>query len=218
MFGLFWNGDIESNYIGHQAAEIFRDGLYNNFIGNKENLVIFDIGANIGMFTLYARKKAKMIYAMEPSPEHIPCLQKMIEFNELKNVTLIPKAISNYNKMSNFYLQRNKTSDSLYQAVDISMVVDMVQVECIRMDKVFEDYKIDHVDFMKFDAEGIESEVFGGDAFAKVANKIDTIVFEMHDWMDRNAHQVLDSLRIRGFEVNQLDYKDANVWIAKRKK
>jgi len=212
MNGLFWNGDIEENYIGQQASEIFKDGIYNQFIGDKKDLVIFDIGANIGMFTLYARNKAKMIYAMEPAVEHFECLSKMVEFNKLSNVTLIKKAISNYNKISTFFHHPNKTSHSLY-AIDSNYITGQEEVECIRMDKLFEDYKIDHVDFMKFDAEGIESEVFGGDGFTNVVDKIDNIFFETHDWMNRNEHQVIDSLKIKGFNVVPIP-NEAKLWIA----
>jgi FkbM family methyltransferase len=209
---LFWNGTFEENCIGYQAAEIFKDGIYVPYIANRKDLVIFDIGANIGLFTLYAKERAKIIYAMEPSTEHFACLSKMVEFNQIKNVTLIKKAISNFNKESDFFFHPNKTTYSLY-AVDMKDVIGQEKVECIRMDKLFEDHKIDHVDFMKFDAEGIESEVFGGDGFASVADKIDTIVFETHTWMDRNEHQVINSLEVKGFKVKRIP-SDTQLWVA----
>jgi FkbM family methyltransferase len=212
---LFWDGTFEENWIGSQAAELFKDRIYDPFIGVKKDLVVFDIGANIGLFTLYIRERAKMIYAMEPCSYHFDCLSKMVEFNQLKNVTLIKKAISNYNKKSTLYFHPNKTTNSLY-SIDNNNIKGTEEVECISLDKVFEEYKIDHVDFMKFDAEGIESEVFGGEGFAKVADKIDMIVFEMHNWMDRNEHQVLDSLKTRGFKVMRIP-NEASLWIATRK-
>jgi FkbM family methyltransferase len=212
MQALFWSGNIEENFIGVQASEIFKERIYDPFIRGRKDLVIFDIGANVGIFTLYAQDKAKIIYALEPSKEHFECFTQMIGFNGFKNIVPINKAISNYNKQSTLYNHSNKTSHSLYPA-RLDSVTGTEDVECIRFDKIFEDYKIDHVDFMKFDAEGIEAEVFGGDGFANVADKIDTIVFETHSWMDRNEHQVIDSLKIRGFKVDQIP-NDAKLWVA----
>jgi FkbM family methyltransferase len=214
MQTLFWEGNLQENYIGQQAAEIFKDNLYDKYIGNKKDLTIFDIGANIGLFTLYAYEKAKHIYAMEPASEHFKCLSKMVEFNKFKNVTLINKAISNYNKKSTFYYHPNKTAHSLY-VINPEFVTFKEEVQCISMDNVFDEFKIEHVDFMKFDAEGIEAEVFGGEGFAKVSDKIDMIFFETHDWMDRQEHQVINSLELRGFKVEGVPY-ESKLWIARK--
>lgn len=214
MNGIFFNGSVDENYLGHQFSEIYKDNLYGPYLKDKKDLVVVDIGANIGLFTLRVKDIAKTIYSIEPAPEHFECLSKMIEFNGIKNVTLINKAISQYNKKSDFYYHFNKTANSLFPIAS-EAIASKVEVECIRMDTVFEQYKIDHVDFMKFDAEGIEAEVFGGDAFAKVSDKIDMIFFETHAWMDRNERQVIGSLEIRGFKVSPIPY-ESKVWIAQK--
>ena len=208
--------DIREDFIGHICAEIFRDGVYEPYLANKRDLVILDVGAHVGLFSLYASKYAKIIYAIEPSNEHFQNLVAMVKFNRLENVKPLKLAIFNEDKQFQLFHNKNKTMFSLHQSVnDGSSLPEMV--DCVRLDTLFKKLKLKKVDFMKLDVEGSEAEIFGGDGFAKVAKKIDTIVFEYHQWCGRHPHQVKFSLEQRGFEVSPIK-ADATLWVAKRKK
>ncbi len=79
-----------------------------------------------------------------------------------------------------------------------------------------EEEKIDHVNLLKMDIEGIEFELFGSESFAKIAPKIDTIVGEIHSYSGRNPMQLVDALKTNGFEFYKVA-NDAQLFIAKRK-
>lgn len=212
--GAIFFSDINEDFIGHICAEIFRDGVYEPYLAGKRDLVIADIGAHVGLFSLYASPYAKIIYAIEPSLEHFQNLIAMVKYNNLENVKPFRLAIFNENKTFPLFHNKNRTMFSLSMYVDDKSTPPEM-VEAVRLDKFFEDNKIDHVDFMKLDIEGSEAEVFGGDGFAKVAEKIDTIVYELHAWTNRNPNQIKFSLEQRGFEVQQIP-NEANLYVAKR--
>ena len=100
-----WNSTIEN--------EIFWNGLGKTWELETVNLwinlchkskVIFDIGANTGIYSLIAGKlnpNAKII-AFEPSSIIIPKLKKNIMDNNL-NIELIEKGVSNENGEKTFY-------------------------------------------------------------------------------------------------------------------
>ncbi len=67
-----------------------------------ENSICFDIGANIGIYSLLFSKYAKRVYAFEPLPRNIIFLKKMLEMNKIKNVTIIPYAVAKENTHSWF--------------------------------------------------------------------------------------------------------------------
>ncbi len=46
---FFFNTPIEDTYIGHQAAEIFKDNVYGKYLVGKKDLVIMDLGGNLGL-------------------------------------------------------------------------------------------------------------------------------------------------------------------------
>ena len=214
FYGLFFKGDFDNYYLGHQAEEIFKSRLYAPFLEQKADATVLDIGGNIGMFSLYASKYAKQVYTLEPSKDQFETIQKMVEFNGLKNVKPINKAIYIDNATYAFHHNTNKTMYSLHQAVaDGSSAPE--QVEAISLDKLFEDEGITHVDLMKLDIEGSEIEVLSSAGFRKVADKIDVVVTERHAWAGRNPNQLDEALKINGFTVHTVP-NDADIVIGVR--
>lgn len=63
----------------------------------SEDGIILDIGANIGIMTVHFAKKfpQSTILAVEPVPENINSLKKIIRFFKLKNVTVFECALGN---------------------------------------------------------------------------------------------------------------------------
>ena len=217
-YGFFWKVDFDNYYLGHQAEEIFKQRIYAPYLENKKDPVVLDIGGNIGLFTLYAQKYAKQVYIVEPSSEHMENIERMILFNEFKNVKPIKKAIYIEDKVFPLFHNKNKTMYSLHQNVnDDSSPPE--QVEAVTLETLFKDEGIEHVDLMKIDIEGSEIEVLSSLGFKNVADKIDVIVGESHSWSGRHANQLKEALKFNGFSFEMLpkkDPKDADIWVAKR--
>ena len=75
--------------------ETFKRGQYSHagFDLQVDDLVI-DIGANIGMFALWAEPQIPQgrLLCIEPNPYALECLRLNIRRNDLRNVTVIPAA------------------------------------------------------------------------------------------------------------------------------
>ena len=91
-------------------------------------------------------------------------------------------------------------------------------VQGVRLDTLFTLYDIDHVDFLKVDIEGAETEVFGGSGFDRVKDKIDVIMGEFHTGSGVNPNQFGNYFRDRGFEFTWLNATEASVFVAERLK
>jgi FkbM family methyltransferase len=59
----------------------------------NKNSICFDIGANVGLYTLLFSLYGKEVYAFEPLPRNLMYLERMIEINSLSNATIIPCAV-----------------------------------------------------------------------------------------------------------------------------
>ena len=215
--GFFWRGNIENYYLGHQMAEIYKDKLYHPYFPNdRGGSVCLEIGAHIGIATYLFSHHFDKVYAIEPSLEHFDLLQMMVRSNDLKNVTPIKAAVWIENKQMPFFHNKNKTMFSLHMAVnDGSSKEEMV--DGMTFDKIFNDYKIDHVNLMKLDVEGSEVELLSSTGFKQVSEKIDTIVLEVHAWNNRHPNQVEEALRNSGFTYIRLIPNDASIIVAMRK-
>jgi FkbM family methyltransferase len=101
----------------------------------------------------------------------------------------------------------NTTMYSLYSNIKGSeslKVTGKEPVKLKRLDTFFKEQKIEHCDFMKLDVEGVEYEILGSDSFKNVSDKIDQLVVESHTYSGRHPSQIIDALKLRGFEVSQI--------------
>ena len=217
---FFFNPPLESSYTGHAFSEIYKEKIYTPYLEGRKDLVILDIGANVGITAHYFSQFAKQVYSLEPSLEHFDCLTRMIAFNGLKNIKPIKKAL--YTEVTKLPLYKNYANTSMFSL--FQNVADGVTppevVDTTTLEVLFEEEKIDHVDFMKLDVEGTENEIISSLSFKKVAPKIDTILLEVHVWSNRNPHQIHEALKANGYEVllpERTTMNNADILVAKRK-
>ncbi|CAI6234663.1 unnamed protein product [Periconia digitata] len=85
-FSAYAGGVEETQFF---YREIFQDHAY-DVAELPEDAFIVDAGANVGMFTLYMKKKypASTILAFEPAPETFKMLSENVKLHNLKDVEL----------------------------------------------------------------------------------------------------------------------------------
>jgi len=189
MHGIFWEGDIKENFIGHQCSEIYKEGVYNPYFLGKKDLVVVDVGANLGITSYFFSQYAKIVFAVEPSLEHFEVLVHMVNYNNLKNVIPIKQAISLKSGKAKLGHHKNRTMYSLHDVITKD-APSSEEVECVTIDQLFENNKITNCDFLKVDIEGTETEIVSSQGFRKIAPKVDTVFLETHAWSGRHPKQI----------------------------
>jgi FkbM family methyltransferase len=127
----------------------------------KEGDVFVDVGANIGLMSLFASQLVKdsgKIHAFEPHPVTRQILQENIEMNNAENIYVSPYAAGSKRGRSRIFdgEDQNRGSATLSPEGQISKGYD---VEVISLDEFFRDQKINMI---KMDVEGYEPEVLKG--------------------------------------------------------
>lgn len=209
--GIFFR-DFHNAYIPDILTEIYKQRVYAPYLESKQNKVVLDIGANIGLFSFYAREFSDKVYAFEPAMEHFEALTYMISFNKYQNIIPIKQAVANEDGEAVFHHSSNTTMYSLNAAV--ANTGESETVETVRLDTLFKELELDHVDFMKIDIEGAEGQVIGGEGFDNVADKIDTIMGEWHTWAGVSPEQFASYFRDRGFKFRWFKDTDASLFVA----
>lgn len=73
----------------------------------KENSVFIDIGANIGLFSLYAAKKKHKVIALEPEALNFACLNLNIVDNNFNDkISAFPVALNNETKIAHLNMSK----------------------------------------------------------------------------------------------------------------
>ena len=168
---------FDTLFIPYIYKEIYFDGVYIDVLNGRKDMVIMDVGANIGVTVQHFKDHAKKVYAIEPSPEHFEALKKNVEFNKWDNVELFNLALADKDgEMTLNQNDKNRTCNSI--------VLDYggtgVKVKTMAFDTFFEKNKIEKVDFCKFDVEGAEDLILRSEGFKKVCEKIKAIEIEFH--------------------------------------
>ena len=214
---LFYYGSLENNFIGAQMVDIYHDRIYQQFFPIlKEGTLVIDIGANIGLVSMHLSHFFERVIALEPISSHFDALTRNLASNNITNVTPLKKAI--YIKDDKLPMggpEGNRTMRSLHMAVwDNGQARETV--EAITLETLFKEQKIEHVDLLKIDVEGSETEILCSSSFKNVAPKIDTIIGETHKWSGRHPQQLLDALKSNGFTVAFMPHDD-EIFVARRK-
>ncbi|CAI3225674.1 FkbM family methyltransferase [Clostridium neonatale] len=126
--------------------------------------VIFDIGANLGWYTLNLKKdmKTRKIYSFEPIKETFDKLKQNLYINEIDENNIFNFGFFNENKKIEFFYDILASGAS--SLADLREVKTTQKVECNvrRMDDFVKDENINRIDFIKCDVEGSELFVYQG--------------------------------------------------------
>ena len=160
--------------------EIFIDQVYEKHPAFclRPGWRVFDVGANIGLFTLRAALcGAKQAFAFEPNPETFARLQVNLRRNRLSNVRAIAKAVGEVPRRA--WLVPGATSTlAQMAAVPVCGASPNVEIEVTTLSAVLQQERILVVNLLKLDVEGAEAEVLRG-AESELA-RVERIVMEYH--------------------------------------
>lgn len=169
--------DFKTLFIPHIYKEIYFDGLYVDILNQKKDLVIMDVGANIGVTVQHFQPYAKKLYAIEPAKQHFEALSKNKEFNGWDNVEVFNMALADRDgEMTLNHLEGNKTCHSLTN--DYGQGGE--KVKTMTFESFMKENNIDVVDFCKFDVEGAEDMILRAPGFTNVADRVKSIMIEFH--------------------------------------
>ena len=134
----------------------------------EKNSVFFDIGANIGQFTIFAAIVSKSrIFAFEPESNNFQGLMQNIYLNKLFNkVTAYPIGISDVTALTKLYLNSFSKADS-HHSVNYKTDSDLKKKEfelfqgifSSSLDDLLEKWKLPLPNYIKIDVDGIENKI-----------------------------------------------------------
>lgn len=135
--------------------ELDKQVLFSKYI--KLGMTIFDVGANVGYYSLLASLltgKEGKVFSFEPLPENISYLKKHLELNKLKNVRVVEKAVSNEVSKMRFTATDNRSMSHISYEGEI-------EIETTSLDDFIKDGN-PLPDLIKMDIEGAEYDAFIG--------------------------------------------------------
>jgi len=178
-----------------QFYEIYYEQGY-LFPADKESLVIYDCGSNIGLSLLFFSEKYPnaRIVAYEPSPIVFDVLEENIRNNipNPRRIHLHPQAVWIASETRPIYQGTGSDAGNFDQFGPEVAVVDTVDLRTVLE-------KEDYVDFLKMDIEGAENKVIPH--LLPVLHKIGALFIEYHSRPEspQDLSLILKTLEDSGF-------------------
>lgn len=170
---LFFKGQFEENELSICKQYIAQDSI------------VLDIGANIGLHSVYFSNLASngLVLAFEPAPQTFALLLKNIGTSRIIPVNI---GLSDITGIVDFY----EASDDAYSGLKDTKrkpIKNVRKILVFELDKLFEHQPIRRIDFVKIDVEGYEHNVLLG--MQKIIDIYRPVIFcEIYQGTNSNSH------------------------------
>lgn len=196
--------------------EVFVAGQYN--LANNRPSVVMDIGANVGIASLYFARRGFLVYAYEPFPANVAAASANLDRNaELgRRVHLRPYALGARTETILGEYDEGRPGDSTTLAPrtrDVNARTVTVEVrdaaeEVLAVCRENPDKPL----ILKIDTEGAEAAILARLIEASVLDRVSTILMEWHAWgLPAGVGDLGRRLTSAGLTVVQLGARTAEV-------
>ncbi|MEM6263208.1 MAG: FkbM family methyltransferase [Bacteroidota bacterium] len=163
--GYKWSLSIDNNKYLIGIYETDMAEKFHKYV--KPGSVVFDVGANAGYFTMLSGMltgNTGKVYAFEPMPANLSLLNHHLSANEVTNVEVISKALSNQKGEVQFTNSDNLAANTyVADSPMFQQSSGTITVETISMDELLEENpEVRPPNLIKIDVEGAELDVLKG--------------------------------------------------------
>jgi FkbM family methyltransferase len=175
--------------VANHADPNFARGTYErplqSFIAEHlaEGDVFYDIGANIGFFSLIAARRvgpAGRVYAFEPVPENAAAISRSARLNGFDAVDVFNVAVGSNNGRTELMLARHIGGATLASVGPPPDLRGTIEVEIVTIDTLIAQRGLRPPTLVKVDVEGAELEALTG-MVATVRTHRPTVLYEVDD-------------------------------------
>jgi FkbM family methyltransferase len=156
QYPLYYPAEMPLHSLYQVVAETLFDDDWHYYESERTGIdrqdVVVDCGAGEGLFSLFAVKRCRKVYAIEPLPRFVQAMK--LTFSAFCNVEIVQCALSDHEGIAHLHPSGISSSLSTHSFEDITVKIDTV-------DNLFFKKGI-RVNFMKADLEGSEMEMLQG--------------------------------------------------------
>lgn len=158
--------------------------------------VFFDIGANIGFFSLIAARYAGSdgrVYAFEPVPDNAAAIMRSVRLNEMDTVEVFAEAVGAVDGRADLLLARHIGGAVLASAGQPPDMKGKIEIDIVTLDSVIAKRNLRPPSLVKIDVEGAEIDVLKGMSETIQAHH-PKIIYEVDDATPEGLRRKADNL------------------------
>jgi FkbM family methyltransferase len=192
----------------------------------SSNSLIYDIGANVGLYSVYAAAiRNCKVMSFEPSFLNLELLFRNVQTNNLQDkITIIPLSLSNENQIENLYMQEgdniwggahNSSGSNKSQDGTVMLNFKVSSQLALSLDTLVDIFQLPNPSHVKIDVDGLESKVLQGGM--KTFGKSKSILIEI-DEKNRDQNTVVQGILMKlGFvkliSIDKIELRENQIWV-----
>jgi FkbM family methyltransferase len=145
--------------------------------------VLYDIGANLGFFSMLGAHLAGLeeghVYAFEAAPDNAEAIRHNAELNTIPNITVIAKAVSSHAGRGRLQVVDDQSWSKLEDYGEHPYTEQVIDVELVAIDDLVSSGAVRPPTLVKIDVEGAEIAVLAGMRETITAHQ-PAIICELH--------------------------------------
>jgi FkbM family methyltransferase len=220
---IFRNGARVRIARGVDHVPIIEVFLKQDYGSIPRDSVIIDLGASIGVFSIYAAASStgSRIYAYEPMPAFYHLLRENVRLNRTGGrIRCFNIAAAGRAQTRTLYVSGTHFQFPTCVRPEEPEPSQQLSVPCITLAEILESNQLERVDLLKMDIEGSEYEVLY-ETTASVFARIREIRMEYHNLGSngRNAPELQKFLTHRGYAItywHATSDANGNLWASRR--
>lgn len=209
---------ISKVILKHKNWEPILTGLFNYLLKNKADNILFDIGCNIGYYSIISSKFCKKIYSFDANNNNLLLLQKSIKKNNINNIICYNSAVSSENDL--IYIlktedqnNRNIGGFKYIKNIGNNIVTSNNNIKSIKLDDFIKNNNIENIDLIKIDIEGGELECIRGLENTLNNNIIKKIIIEISPKFNQDSKEILQILINNDYLIYDIGLKEGGKYV-----
>ncbi|MEQ9452172.1 MAG: FkbM family methyltransferase [Pseudomonadales bacterium] len=173
--------------------------------------VFFDIGANVGMYSVLAAKgRGVRVFAFEPESQNYALLNRNILYNQIQQLCIaFPLALGNEVKVDRLYLSEFGLGGSCHtfgDNIDFHLQQRSIEIAqgCVSfpLDQLVADGVVPSPDHIKIDVDGLEHVVLAGACEVLASQQLKSVLVELNTHLPEHQALIRHMAEL-GFEYDQ---------------
>lgn len=187
--------------------------------GFSKDEVMFDIGANIGLYSLYAGKRGLRVYSFEPESQNYAGLTNNCLTNKLGNVTPYCMALAEREHFDLLYVTSTNPGDSQH---NLGAENPIFRRECsgtqgifaTTLDRLCFEHGFPVPQHVKIDVDGLEDRILEGGREVLKHPAFRSLLVEIagSDGTEPAAIEQLAAIGLRQTASADREYRDGSTW------
>ena len=176
----------------------------------------WDIGANVGVYTLYAALRGSSVLAFEPSPGNYYLLSRNIELNNFsERVSSYCLAFNDHTLLDSFYMSNTELGGALSsfgEAVDwkgetFNAIFKQSMIG-FSIDEFIHKFNPPFPDHIKIDVDGIEKKIVNGASRTLADRRLKSVLIELNTKLDE-CQEIVKVLETHGFSLHTVKHAES---------